>query len=211
MAISSVSGSTLKRALATLVAFQTAALCGCEKSPEPAQSESKSGDNPNRSEMTAYDFSLETIDGKPKSLSDYRGKVLLVVNVASKCGFTPQYEGLQELHERYADDGLVVMGVPSNDFMGQEPGSNEEIKTFCETNFHVTFDMFSKLKVKGKDIHPLYAWLTSEKGKVSWNFNKFLIGRDGLVKEQFGSMVKPLSPELTSAIGAALKAPAPSR
>jgi glutathione peroxidase len=204
------SGSVLKRALSTLVAVQTAAIGGCAKSSEPPQSESTGGPGASRSLTTVYDFSLDTIDGQAKSLSAYRGKVLLIVNVASKCGFTPQYAGLQELHERYAADGLVVMGVPSNDFMGQEPGSNEEIKTFCESKFDVTFDMFSKVSVKGKEIHPLYAWLTSEKGKVSWNFNKFLVGRDGRVMEQFGSMVKPESLELESAIKSALKAPATS-
>lgn len=203
-------GSSFKRILQTAFAVQAVTVSGCDKSPEPAQTETDGRPSSARSETTAYDFSLKTIENEEKSLSDYRGKVLLIVNVASNCGFTPQYEGLQELHERYASQGLVVMGVPSNDFMGQEPGSNEEIKTFCESKFHVTFDMFSKVKVKGKDKHPLYVWLTSEKEKVSWNFNKFLIGRDGRVIEHFGSMTKPLSAELTAAITAALKEPAPA-
>jgi glutathione peroxidase len=201
--------SSLKRAFSTVLAMQAAALGGCDKAPEPALTESEGKTNSAKPDATAYDFALETIEGQATSLSAYRGKVLLIVNVASKCGFTPQYEGLQTLHERYAGEGLVVMGVPSNDFMGQEPGSNEEIKSFCESKFHVTFDMFSKVKVKGAEKHPLYAWLTAQKGEVSWNFNKFLVGRDGRVIEQFGSMTKPLSPELTGAIMAALKAPAP--
>lgn len=203
-------GSSFKRILPIAFAVQAVAVSGCDKATEPAKAETEGRSSPARSETTAYNFSLETIEGKAKSLSDYRGKVLLIVNVASNCGFTPQYEGLQELHERYASDGLVVMGVPSNDFMGQEPGTNEEIKTFCESKFHVTFDMFSKVKVKGKDKHPLYAWLTSEKEKVSWNFNKFLIGRDGRVIEHFGSMTKPLSTELTAAITLALQESAPA-
>jgi glutathione peroxidase len=157
-----------------------------------------------QSNTTAYDFTLDTIDGESRSLAEYKGKVLLIVNVASKCGFTPQYEGLQELHERYGDQGLAVLGVPSNDFMGQEPGTNEEIKTFCESNYHVTFPLFSKVKVKGSEKHPLYGWLTKEKGKVSWNFNKFLIGRDGRVLDKFGSMTKPLSDEMVGAITSAL-------
>lgn len=200
----------MKRTFPALFAMFAATVSGCAKSTEPPQPESQSSAHPNRSLTTVYDFSLDTIEGESKSLSVYRGKVLLIVNVASKCGFTPQYAGLQDLHERYASEGLVVMGVPSNDFMGQEPGSNEEIKNFCESKFHVTFDMFSKVNVKGKGIHPLYAWLTSEKDKVSWNFNKFLIGRDGRVIEQFGSMVKPESAELTFAISTALKEKAPS-
>lgn len=204
-------GCFFKRALPAVFALQAAAIAGCDKSPEPAKVETEGRAPSDKSRVTAYDFSLETIEGQTKSLSDYRGKVLLIVNVASNCGFTPQYEGLQELHERYASDGLVVMGVPSNDFMGQEPGSNEEIKTFCESKFHVTFDMFSKVEVKGKAQHPLYAWLTSSKGKVTWNFNKFLVGRDGHVIEQFGSTTKPLSPELTSAITTALGKSAPKR
>lgn len=159
---------------------------------------------PSSTSTTAYDFTLDTIEGESRPLAEYRGKVILIVNVASKCGFTSQYEGLQELHQRYGDQGLVVLGVPSNDFMGQEPGTNEEIKTFCESNYHVTFPMFSKVSVKGSAKHPLYVWLTKEKGKVSWNFNKFLIGRDGRVIEKFGSMTKPLSDEMLAAIKAAL-------
>lgn len=197
-------GSFLNSVLSAAVFVQATLVSGCDKSPEPAKGETDERANGEESGHTVYDFSLKTIDGEAKSLAEYRGKVLLIVNVASNCGFTPQYEGLQSLHERYASQGLVVMGVPSNDFMGQEPGSNEEIKTFCESKFHVTFDMFSKVKVKGADQHPLYAWLTSEQGKVSWNFNKFLVGRDGRVVQQFGSMTKPLSSELTDAIIAAL-------
>jgi glutathione peroxidase len=187
---------------------------GCAKSREPARTDSpeRTAESPQgtsnpmnaQSNTTAYAFTLDTIDGESRSLAEYKGKVLLIVNVASKCGFTPQYEGLQELHERYGDQGLAVLGVPSNDFMGQEPGTNEEIKTFCESNYHVTFPLFSKVKVKGSEKHPLYGWLTKEKGKVSWNFNKFLIGRDGRVLDKFGSMTKPLSDEMVGAITSAL-------
>lgn len=155
---------------------------------------------------SVYEFTLNTINGTPKSLSDYKGQVLLIVNTASKYGFTPQYAGLQELYEKYKDRGLVVLGFPANNFMGQEPGSNEEIQQFCTTRFKVTFPMFGKISVKGDDIHPLYAWLTSDPNgaPVSWNFNKFLIGRNGKLIAHFGSRTKPDSGELTAAIESAL-------
>lgn len=154
--------------------------------------------------MSVHPFSLATIDGKPAPLSDFEGKVLLLVNVASACGYTPQYTGLQTLHEKYASKGLVVMGIPCNDFGAQEPGSEEEIQTFCTTKYSVTFPLFSKVGVK-KDPHPLYAYLQAEKGDVEWNFTKFLIGRDGKVLEKFSSAVKPESRELISAIEGALE------
>lgn len=153
--------------------------------------------------MSIFEFALTTIDGKPAPLSDFKGKVLLLVNVASACGFTPQYSGLQTLHEKYADQGLVVLGIPSNDFGGQEPGSEAEIQDFCTTNYAVTFPLFSKVGVK-EDADPLYAWLKSEKGAVEWNFTKFLVGRDGEVIEKFPSSTKPESGELTQAIEKAL-------
>lgn len=153
--------------------------------------------------MSVYPFSLTTIDGKPAPLSAFEGKVLLLVNVASACGYTPQYAGLQTLHEKYASKGLVVLGLPCNDFGAQEPGSEEEIQTFCTTNYSVTFPLFSKVGVK-KNPHPLYAYLQGEKGAVEWNFTKFLIGRDGKVLEKFSSAVKPESKELISAIEGAL-------
>lgn len=157
--------------------------------------------------MTLYDHTLTTIDGQPQALKDYAGKVLLVVNVASACGFTPQYAGLEALHAELADKGLVVMGLPCNDFGAQEPGSETEIKRFCETRFGVKFPMFSKVTVKGDAKHPLYAWLTTAAtpaGEVQWNFEKFLIGRDGQILGRFSSRVAPESQALRTAILAAL-------
>jgi glutathione peroxidase len=155
---------------------------------------------------SVYDFTADTINGVPQNLSLYKGQVLLIVNTASRCGFTPQYAGLQTLYEKYKDRGLVVLGFPANNFMGQEPGTNEEIARFCSVKFNVTFPMFGKIQVAGKDIHPLYAWLTTHPngGKVSWNFNKYLIGRDGGLIAHFNSRTAPDSPELTSAIESAL-------
>ena len=159
-----------------------------------------------------YDFTMKNIDGNSVSLSEYKGKVLLVVNVASKCGFTKQYAGLEKLYQTYADKGLVVLGFPANNFMGQEPGTEAEIKNFCTLNFGVTFPMFAKISVKGKDIHPLYAFLTSKElhgergGAISWNFNKFLVGRDGAILAHFGSRTAPADQELIDAIENALQA-----
>jgi len=155
---------------------------------------------------SVYEFTANTIDGTPKGLSDYKGQVLLIVNTASKCGFTPQYAGLQELYEKYKDRGLVVLGFPANNFGGQEPGTNEEVQLFCSLKFHVTFPMFGKISVKGGDMNPLYVWLTSNPNgaSVSWNFNKFLIGRDGKLIAHFGSRTAPDSAELTDAIESAL-------
>lgn len=155
------------------------------------------------SQRAVYDFSLTHIDGKPAPLSEYRGKVLLIVNVASECGYTPQYAGLQQLHERYASRGLVVMGVPCNDFGGQEPGTSEEIQTFCSSKYSITFPLFEKVAIKGSP-HPLYQWLTADGDSVAWNFNKFLIDRQGKRIKHFGSRVEPLSQQLTQAIEALL-------
>lgn len=158
-----------------------------------------------------YDFTMQDIDGKAVSLSAFKGKVLLVVNVASKCGFTGQYAGLEALYKKYADRGLVVLGFPANNFMGQEPGTEAEIKAFCTANYGVTFPMFSKISVKGKDLHSLYSYLTSKEtnpefhGAVTWNFNKFLIGRDGKIVGRFGSRTAPDDKELLEAIEKALK------
>jgi glutathione peroxidase len=153
-----------------------------------------------------HDFSMKSIDGKPVSLSNYKGKVLLLVNVASKCGYTPQYTGLEALYRQYKDQGLVVVGVPANNFGGQEPGTNEEIKTFCTRNYDVTFPMMSKVSVKGADQDPLYQYLTSTTGgDVKWNFTKFLVGKDGKVISRFESKVTPDSPELRAALETALK------
>jgi glutathione peroxidase len=155
---------------------------------------------------TFYDFSATTIDGKQQSLRDYAGKVALVVNVASQCGLTPQYSGLEELYENYKDKGLVVLGFPCNQFAGQEPGTEGEIKTFCETKFGVTFPMFGKIDVNGPNRHPLYAFLTGEAttpdgpGDVKWNFAKFLIDRQGKVAARFSPTAAPVSEEIVSAL-----------
>lgn len=154
---------------------------------------------------SAHDFTLKTIDGKDKKLSDYAGKVLLVVNVASRCGYTPQYKGLEELHTMLGPKGLAVLGVPCNQFGAQEPGSEAEIQAFCDTHYGVTFDMFSKIDVNGASAHPLYRWLTAEGGgNVKWNFTKFLVGKDGKALGRFESGTKPESPELRKAIDVAL-------
>lgn len=142
---------------------------------------------------TIYDFNMKNIDGKEVSLSEYKGKVVLIVNVASLCGNTPQYKDIEAMYEKYKDKGLVVLGFPANNFMGQEPGSDEKIKSFCTREYHVTFPMFSKISVKGSDMHPLYKYLTekSENGvidaPVKWNFQKFLIGKDGHVITSIGN------------------------
>jgi glutathione peroxidase len=147
--------------------------------------------------MTALtDFTAATLDGSEKSLADYKGQVVLVVNTASKCGFTPQYKGLQELHETYADQGLAVVGFPCNQFGSQEPGDADEIGAFCQKNYGVTFQMMEKIDVNGSNAHPLYAWLKAEKGgllggKIKWNFTKFLVGKDGQVIERFAPTTKP--------------------
>jgi len=158
-----------------------------------------------------YNFKMNNINGEEVNLEDFQGKVVLIVNVASKCGFTPQYEGLQKIYTDYKDEGFIILGFPANNFLKQEPGNNEEIKTFCQINYGVTFPMFSKISVRGKDIHPLYELLTNKKtnpefgGKISWNFNKFLINREGEIVNRFGSRVKPESEELIESIEKALK------
>jgi len=157
-----------------------------------------------------YSFTMNDIDGKAVSLSQYRGKVILIVNVASKCGYTKQYAGLQKLYEKYKDNGFVILAFPANNFFRQEPGTDSEIKTFCTTKFNVTFPMFSKISVKGKDIHPLYQYLTSpeenrEFGKpIKWNFNKFLIGKDGETLARFPSKVAPMDAPLLEALNEAV-------
>lgn len=156
---------------------------------------------------TVYQFSAKTIDGKEVSLSEYKGKVLLIVNTASKCGFTGQYEGLQELYAKYKEQGLEVLAFPTNDFGGQEPGSNAEIQAFCKTTYNVTFPLFEKISVKGEQMHPLYKYLTTRehtKGPISWNFNKFLINRKGEVVDKYGSMTRPDSEKITEPLEKAL-------
>lgn len=158
---------------------------------------------------SAYDFNLTRIDGKPMPLSAYKGKVVLLVNTASFCGFTPQYEGLQKLQETYAQKGFTVIGVPSGDFMSQEYDDNGKIKDFCETKFGITFPMAEKAVVKGPNAIPLYRWAKTQlpaENEPKWNFHKFLIGKDGKVIAGYNSKVEPGSPALTSAIEKALKA-----
>jgi glutathione peroxidase len=159
---------------------------------------------------TVYDFKATTIDGSSKKLADYEGKVTLIVNVASQCGMTPQYAGLQSLQEEYASRGFAVLGFPANEFGAQEPGTNQQIKDFCTTRFNVKFDMFAKVKVKGPGIDPLFSFLTSPEtdpkfsGDIKWNFNKFLVGKHGDVLARFEPKVEPTSPEVKAAIEKAL-------
>jgi glutathione peroxidase len=145
---------------------------------------------------TIHDFTARTIDGVDQPLSDYKGKALLVTNVASKCGFTPQYAGLENLYEQFRDRGLVVLGFPCDQFGHQEPGNEDEIKQFCSLNYGVTFPMFAKIDVNGDNAHPLYKWLRTEKrgmlgNRIKWNFTKFLVDRDGNVVKRYGSATKP--------------------
>ena len=156
---------------------------------------------------TVSDIAVKTIDGKEKTLAEYKGKVLLIVNVASYCGYTRQYSGLEELNKKYNDQGLEVLGFPCNDFGAQEPGNNEEIAQFCETKYGVTFDLFDKVHAKGVNQHLLYKTLTSSvepTGDVAWNFEKFLINKQGQVVARFKSGVTPNDPELIKAIEAEL-------
>lgn len=143
---------------------------------------------------------LKTIDGKDASLKDYTGKAVLIVNVASECGYTGQYAGLQALHAKYADKGFVVLGFPCNDFGGQEPGTESEIKTFCSSRYQVTFPMFAKVKILGADKHPLFAALTSGSGDVGWNFEKFLVGKEGKLIARYGSDAEPEGAEIEAAL-----------
>lgn len=157
-----------------------------------------------------YDVPLKDIDGHATSLKPYQGKVLLIVNVASKCGYTPQYAGLEALYQKYKDKGLTVLGFPCNQFGHQEPGTDAEIKQFCSSKYQVTFPLFDKLEVNGEHRHPLYSQLAGESspypGNIRWNFTKFLIGRDGKILKRFDSKVKPDSPELVQAVESALGA-----
>jgi glutathione peroxidase len=154
--------------------------------------------------MSFYDLSANTLAGEPASFAQYTGKVLVVVNTASECGYTPQYAGLEKLYESYKDRGVLVLGFPSNDIGGQEPGSAEEIRTFCDKKYHVTFPMFAKVKTKGEGQSPVYRFLAAGNGAPKWNFHKYVVGKDGQVRAAFPSAVKPDSAELKQAIDAAL-------
>ncbi|EEF61131.1 glutathione peroxidase [Pedosphaera parvula] len=163
-----------------------------------------------QAQSSLYDIPLKDIDGKDTSLKAYKGKVVLIVNVASRCGFTPQYEGLEATYKKYEEKGFVILGFPCNDFGFQEPGTAEEIKKFCSSKYSVTFPLFEKLHVKGPEQHPLYAALTGKAspvpGEVKWNFGKFLISKEGKILQRYDSKVKPDSTELTTAIESALAA-----
>jgi glutathione peroxidase len=191
------------RPLAYLAAGLLAAL------PAVARAEGKAPEG--KKVPAVLEFKMKSLDGKDVDLSQYRGKVVLFVNVASQCGYTRQYKGLQKLHEKYGKDGLVVVGVPANEFGGQEPGSNEEIAKFCSDNYNVQFPMLAKVVVKGEGITPLYEHLTSKKtdpkfgGEIKWNFTKFLVGRNGEIVNRFEPAVKPESAEMTRAIEAELQ------
>jgi glutathione peroxidase len=187
-------GTTMKRSivfmLVTLFAFQGVLL---------SQSKEKKMDT----QPVLYSFTMKTIDGKDKNLSEYKGKVLMLVNVASKCGHTPQYKGLESLYEKYKDKGFMILGFPANNFLRQEPGTDEEIQNFCTVNYGVTFDMFSKISVKGDDQHPLYRYLTEESpfpGSVKWNFQKYLVDRRGTVVEQYAPGTEPTEKEVSAEI-----------
>lgn len=157
-----------------------------------------------------YSYTLNSIDGKPAPLAEYKGKVVLIVNVASQCGYTPQYSALEAIYEKYKDQGFVILGFPANNFGAQEPGTNEEIKTFCSRKYSVTFPMYSKISVKGADQAPLYAYLTKDtgpgiSGDIKWNFTKFLVDRAGNVVQRFEPAVTPDSNEMVGAIEKQLK------
>ena len=161
-------------------------------------------------DKSVYDFTLNSIDGQPAPLAAYKGKVVLLVNVASRCGFTPQYTALESIYEKYESRGFVIVGIPANNFGAQEPGTNQEIKTFCTSKYNVKFPMMAKVSVKGDDITPLYQFLTDKSthpqtgGEIQWNFTKFLIAPDGHVITRFEPEVTPDSPQVTSAIEKAL-------
>lgn len=199
--------------LVLLIGVLSLSITACAQSPQMGQmaktATAKAGGT--MSAKSVYDFTLKTIDGKPMKLDSLKGKVVLLVNVASKCGYTPQYTGLQALYAKYKDQGLVVLGVPANNFGGQEPGTETEIKEFCTLKYNVTFPLTAKVSVKGADIDPLFAFLTDKAihpttgGDLSWNFNKFLIDRTGKVVARYASGDKPEDAKVTQAIEAALK------
>jgi glutathione peroxidase len=174
------------------------------------QSQANQPETPMESTATTaasiYDFTVKDIDGKDVSLADFKGKVLVIVNVASKCGLTPQYEEIQAFYDKYKEKGVVVLGFPANNFAGQEPGSNEQIKTFCSTNYGVTFPMFAKVSVKGNDQHALYKWLTHKdqngavEAPVTWNFQKFVVNREGKVVSSFSPQTTVTNAKFLEAI-----------
>ncbi len=193
-------------ALILLILSFVWASCGSNTRATRPQNIDTNPENPSNNMKSIYDFTLKSLDGSQDiSLSEYKGKKMLLVNVASKCGYTPQYDDLQKLHEKYGKK-LVILGFPANNFGGQEPGTHEEIAEFCKLNYGVTFQMFEKISVKGKNKHPLYEWLSNKEANgwnsatPSWNFNKYLIDEEGKLIKFFGSSVKPFDDELIQAI-----------
>ena len=197
--------------LAAAAFWGTNAMAQVEPAPKPsAQPESLTANDP----AYVLGFTMPDIDGKERKLAEHAGKVVLMVNVASKCGLTPQYEQLQALYERFEKDGLVVLAFPANNFGGQEPGTNREIKAFCTSRYGVTFPVFAKISVKGEDQHDLYKRLTGQPapigGEIKWNFTKFLVDRSGRVVARFEPRTRPDDPEVIDTIVELLRAPAPS-
>jgi len=186
--------------LILLVLFITAPLFACSRDSD--RQNQKNNTVMKNDSINIYDIKVRTVDGQEKSLSEYKGKVLLIVNVASKCGYTPQYEGLEKIYEKYKDRGFEILAFPCNDFGGQEPGTNEEIQSFCRTNYNVTFTLFDKIKVLGGEKSELYSRLINFEpaGDIGWNFEKFLIDKNGNVAARFKTKVKPESDEIISAI-----------
>ena len=187
----------MKKTFSHLVLAGSLALASCS----PAKNDVTATPTPESNAMSFHDLSANSLDGKKTDLSQYKGKVLLVVNTASECGYTPQYEGLEKLYEQYKDKGLVVLGFPSNEFGGQEPGSSAQIAEFCRSKYSIQFPMFEKVATKsGTEQSPVYKFLTAKHGEPKWNFTKYLVGKDGQVKAMFPSKVTPESAELRGAI-----------
>ncbi len=208
----------MKPVTATRFALPLTALAvalGCAETPSADSPSPSPTPMTDTSTPAVLDFEMPALTGDPVDLSQYHGRVVLIVNTASQCGLTPQYEQLQQLHEQYADDGLAILGFPANNFNGQEPGTDADIAVFCEQNYGVGFPMFAKLSVKGEDQAPLYAFLTGEEtnpgfaGEITWNFEKFLVGRDGRVVARFAPRTRPDAEEVVAAIQAELAKPAP--
>lgn len=180
-------------------AWTIASGAGAQRSAKEGKKEGK------KTNMSFYDLTAQSIDLKPQALSAWKGKVALVVNTASECGSTPQYADLEKLWQEYQGRGLVILGFPSNDFGGQEPGSEAQIKKFCQLKYRVTFPMFAKVKTRGPEQSAVYQFLTAKHGEPRWNFHKYLVGKDGQVIQAFETRVEPSSPDLRAAIDAALK------
>jgi len=196
-------------ALALLVAGCSAASGGAAAESRQAAGQEPTAAGAAEEKRVVIDHKLQSLEGEPVDLASFRGKALLIVNVASECGYTPQYAELEQLYQRYKDRGLVVLGIPSNDFGGQEPGTAEEIRKFCDLRYKVTFPMMAKVHAKGPEIAPLYDTLTTAtspelRGEIEWNFTKFVVDADGVPTARFASKVKPLSQELVAAVEAAL-------